>query len=214
MKNYALAAFLLLAAIVSFRPNSVASPYHADNILLKNFQAIQVTAGAKVMWEFASEELNVTCNLEKSTDGVHFISFRSFHLASTRQQALHSFIDKEAVGHTFYRLRITKETYLPYLSSIVSVNMQQHSAVNNVGQPMVTVQGSNSFFGELSAQNKVMWVRLMDISGQAKIKQYIRGTDLERIFGPSFSSLPAGYYVLNINDDQNKPLLNKCIYKF
>ena len=214
MKNYALAAFLTLAAIVSFCPNSGASPYHVDNIVLKSFQAMKVPTGAKVSWEFASEELDVTCTLEKSTDGINFVAFRSFHLASTRQQPLHSFLDKEVLGTTFYRLRITKESYQPYVSIIISLNIQAQTAANNAGQPLAMVSLNNNFFGELSTQNKVMCVRLVDICGQAKMKQYIKGTDLERMFRPSMSNLPAGYYVLNINDAQNKPLLNKYIYKF
>lgn len=214
MKKTAFAALFTLAAIVSLRPDSAASPYHVDNIVLKNFQAIQSPAGVKVFWEFTSEENNVTCNLEKSSDGVNFTVIRSFQLASTRVQAVHSFIDKQAIGQTFYRLRITKDTYQPFISPIVSVNIQQHSGAEYSGQPLGTLQVNNNFFGDLSIQNKMMCVRLVDITGQAKIKQYIKGTDLDRIFRPSFSSLPAGYYVLNVNDAQNKPLLNKYIYKF
>jgi hypothetical protein len=214
MKKSALAAFLTLAVLLSIQFNGVGSPYHIDNILLKNFQAIQVAAGAKVVWEFTSEELDVTVNLEKSVDGISFTSFRTFHIASTRQQALHSYLDKEATGQTFYRLRITKQSYIPYISPIVSVNMQ-HQATTNAGnyQPAV-VHNLDGFLGELSTQDKVMCVRLVDMSGQAKLRQYLKGTDLERVFRPSFNSLPAGYYVLNINDAQNKPLLNKCIYKY
>jgi len=212
MKKYALAAFSTLACIVAVQFQSAASPFHTNNIVLKNFQAIQAPVGAKVMWEFTTEEFDVDCTLEKSTDGVNFSPFRSMHLASTRQQAVHSYLDKDAMGQTFYRLRITKQSYVPFVSQIVSVNLQRQGA-NYVGQPQIGVSNEN-FFGELSAQDKVMCVRLVDMSGQAKIRQYVKGTDLERVFRPSFSHLPAGCYVLNINDAQNKTLMNKCIYKF
>ncbi|HYC30213.1 MAG TPA: hypothetical protein VEB42_15370, partial [Chitinophagaceae bacterium] len=166
MKKYALAAFSTLAVMLSVHLQSTASPCHADNIVLKNFQAIQAAGGAKIVWEFTSEEFDVTCTLEKSTDGINFSSFRSFHLESTRQQALHSFLDKEAMGQTFYRLRITKESYLPFVSQIVSVNLQPRQGAYYVGQPVSMGVSNDNFFGDLSAQNKIMCVRLVDMSGQ------------------------------------------------
>lgn len=213
MKKYALAACSTLAVMILVQLKGTASPYHADNIVLKTFQAIQAQGGARVTWEFTSEELDVTCTLEKSGDGINFSPLRSFRIASTRQQSLHTYLDKQAVGPTFYRLRITKEAFIPYISPIVSVNLQ-HTAANYVGQPVTIGMSSENFFGELAVQDKVMCVRLVNINGQAKLKQYVKGTDLERIFRPSFSRMPTGYYVLKINDTHDQPLMNKCIYKF
>jgi hypothetical protein len=215
MKKFAFAAFSTLAVLLSVQFEGVSAPYHVDNIVLKNFQVIQVAAGAKIVWEFTSEEFDVTCMLEKSTDGVNFVSFRSIQLVSTRQQALHSFIDKEASGQTFYRLRITKQSYLPFISPIVSVNLPQHQqGAYNAGNPVTGGVAGESVFGELSTQDKVMCVQLVAMSGQAKIKQYVKGIDLERVLKPSFSNLPAGYYVVNIKDSRNQLLMNKYIYKF
>lgn len=212
MKKSTLVAFLLLAFSLTNQANLLAAPYHVENIVLKNFQAVSIASGARIIWEFTSEERNVTCNLEKSIDGVNFVALRTIELASTREQALHSYIDRNASGQTFYRLRITKQSYTPYISPIVSLNILH--VASGIQQTAGTGQQLNSLFGDLSLNNNVMSVRLVDISGQAKIKQYIKGTELERVFRPSFSSLPAGYYVLNINDLHNQPLLTKCIYKF
>lgn len=213
MKKYALAACSTLAVMLLVQLQSTASPYHADNIVLKTFQAIQASVGAKVTWEFTSEELDVTCTLEKSTDGINFTALRSFRIASTLQQAQHTFLDKQAVGQTFYRLRITKERYIPYVSPIVYVNLQ-HTAANYIGQPANLGLSNENFFGDLAAQDKVMCIKLVNMNGQAKIRQYVKGKDLERVFRPSFSNLPSGYYVLKINDTRDQQLMNKCIYKF
>jgi hypothetical protein len=180
------------------------------NIVLKNFQAISTPVGARVVWEFTSEERDVTCNLEKSIDGVNFVSLRTIQVSSTRQQALHSYIDRGASGQTFYRLRITKPSYTPFISPIVSLKLLQATAGM---RDQVTTGSNSSLFGELSMKSDVMRVRLVDINGRAKIKQHLKGTELERAFKPSFSKLPAGYYILTINDLNNQPLMTKCIYK-
>ncbi len=211
-KKSTLVAFLMLAALFSSRADCLVSSFHVDNIVLKNFQAIQVVAGAKVIWEFTSEEHDVTCNLEKSTDGINFVTLSTIQLSSTREQALHSYIDRTASKQSFYRLRITKQSYIPFISPIVSLNILQAPAA--VRDPLDKGPQLKGFFEELSMQNDVLCVRLVDIGGQAKIKQYLKGVELERVFRSSFSHLPAGYYVLNINDTHNRNLLNKCIYKF
>ena len=212
MKKSTLVAFLLLAFAFTNRANNNSGTFHVENIVLKYFQATPTSTGTRIVWEFATEEYDVTCNLEKSTDGVNFVPLRTVQLASTRQQALHSYLDKNAAGQSFYRLRITKPSYDDFVSQIVSVKGAQYGA--NTSNPIVIGQPVNSFFGELSLKSDVMAVRLVDISGQSKIKQFIKGTELERVFRPSLSDLPAGYYVLNINNLQNQPLMTKCIYKF
>lgn len=212
MKKSTLVAFLLLAFAFTNRANSPAGTFHVENIVLKNFQAIAIPAGARITWEFTTEEHDVTCNLEKSSDGVSFTPLRTIHLASTRQQAVHSYIDRNASGPTFYRLRITKPSYQSFISPIVSVKSAENAAVTS--NPIVIGQPVNSFFGDLSLKSDVMSIRLVDINGRSKIRQFIKGTELERVFKPSFSNLPAGYYVLNINNLQNQPLMTKCIYKF
>ena len=195
---------LLASLLISF-------VFTQANIVLKNFQAISTATGARIVWEFSSEERDVTCNLEKSTDGVNFVVFRTVQLSSTRQQAVHSYIDRGASGRTLYRLRITKPAYTPFISPIVSLNILQ--ATGSMRDPVTAAQPVNAFFGDLAMKSDVVSVRLVDLRGQSKIKQYIKGTDLERVFRPSFSSLPSGYYVLRINDLQNQPLMTKCIYK-
>lgn len=200
MKKSTLVAFLLLAF-----------SFTQANIVLKNFQAIATPAGARVVWEFTSEERDVTCNLEKSIDGVNFAPFRVIQLSSTREQALHSYIDRGVSGRTFYRLRITKPSYAPFISPIVSLSLLQ--AATGMRDPVITGQAMDAFFGDLAIKSDVVCVRLVDLRGQSKIKQYIKGTELERVFRPSFSSLPSGYYVLSINNIQNQPLMTKCIYK-
>ena len=212
MKKSTFVAFLLLAFAFTNRANNTSAAFHVENIVLKYFQAKPTPTGAKIVWEFATEEHDVTCNLEKSTDGVNFVSLRSVQLTSTRQQALHSYIDRNSAGQAFYRLRITKPSYDDFISQIVSVRSAQTAA--NISAPIVIGQPVNSFFGDLSLKSDVMCVRLVDFTGQSKMKQFIKGTELERVFRPSFSNLPAGYYVLNINNLQDQPLMTKCIYKF
>jgi hypothetical protein len=199
MKNSTLVVFLLLAGSLSL---------HA-NIVLKNFQAVQAAAGAKIIWEFTAEEKDVTCHLEKSTDGISFTTLRTIVIASTRQQALHSYTDKDAAGQVFYRLRITKDSYTPFISPIVSFTFSR----SETSDQQQASAGQGIFTG-LSAQTQLLRVQLLDLGGQAKIRQHIKGADLERIFKPSFSNLPSGYYVLRISDMDNKTIMNKCLYKF
>jgi hypothetical protein len=212
MKISTLVVFLL-SGFLTLHAKQPASTFGTDNILLKNFQAIQTTNGAKVLWEFTSEETDVTCNLEKSIDGVNFAVISTIVLPSTRAQSLHSFIDKDAAGNVFYRLRVTKYSYTPYISPIVSLTIAKYTASMAQASPVATVANS-SFFGELGEQENMMSLRLVDLNGHAKMDRDMRGTDLERNFKPSFSRLPAGYYVLRVNDMQNKTLLNRFIYKF
>lgn len=204
---------LLLSGVLTLHAKQPSSTFGTYNIVLKNFQAIQIASGAKVVWEFTSEEKDVTCNLERSIDGVNFDVLTTVFLSSTRTQALHSFIDKEAAGKVFYRLRVTKESYIPYISPIVSLTIARFTAAMPQAAP-VTAMVNSSFFGELAAQNDMMSLQLVDLNGHAKINRSMRGTDLEGNFRPSFSKLPSGYYVLRVNDWQNKTILNRFIYKF
>jgi hypothetical protein len=204
MKNSTLVVLLLLG-FITLRAST-------NNIVLKNFQAIQVAAGAKVIWEFASEERDVTCHLEKSNDGVTFTPLTTILITSTRHQALHTFTDKEATSQSFYRLRVTKDSYIPYISPIVSITLER-------GNPLDPQQGMvpgqhMSVFGELTTYSGYMSVKLLDLNGQARIKKYIKGTDLEHEFRTSLVNIPAGYYVLRISDLQNKSLVNRFIYKY
>lgn len=211
MKISTLVVFLL-SGVLTLQAKQPASAFGTDNIVLKNFQAIQITNGAKVVWEFTSEEKDVTCNLERSTDGVNFDVVTTVFLTSTRSQALHSYIDKELTGKVFYRLRVTKDSYIPYISPIVSLTIARVAAASQAAPVTATVR--SSFFGELAKQDDMMSLQLVDLNGHAKINRSMRGTDLENNFRPSFGRLPSGYYVLRVNDMQNKTLLNRFIYKF
>ena len=207
MKNSTLVVCLLFSSVLSLHAERV-SPFHVDNIVLKNFQAIQVTGGAKVIWEFTSEERDVTCKLEKSTDGINFSAIYTVHLVSTRQQALHSHIDAELQARVFYRLRVTKESYIPYVSPIVSLvaTRDETSVGGNAG-------GSASVFGSLSSDESMVHMRVLDLNGQPKLQQQCRASDLDRNFKPAFGRLPAGYYVLRVSDQQNNIVLNRFLYK-
>ena len=101
MKNSTLVVFLLLSSFLSLRAERIAAPLEVNNIVLKNFQAIQISGGAKVIWEFTSEERDVTCHVEKSTDGINFSIVHTVFLTSTRMQALHTFIDTELSAFHF-----------------------------------------------------------------------------------------------------------------
>ena len=208
MKNSTLVVFLLLSSFLSLRAERVAAPLEVNNIILKNFHAIQVAGGAKIIWEFASEERDVTCNVEKSIDGINFSTMHTVFLTSTRVQALHSFIDTELPARVFYRLRITKESYIPFISPIVPLTAarEETGSINYTGQ-------SNSVFGSLSNDQSMVSVRLLDLRGQSRLQQQSRGIDLDRSFKPAFSRLPSGYYVLRVSDQQNNVLLNRFIYK-
>jgi hypothetical protein len=201
MKNSTLVVLLLLSGFMSLRAGT-------NNIVLKNFQAIQVNNGAKVIWEFTSEERDVTCHLEKSIDGVTFTPLTTILISSTRQQALHSYIDKEATSQSFYRLRVTKDSYIPDISPIVSVIMDQ------MLDPSTGTPRNSSMFTMLTNNDSYVAVQLLDLNGRARIKQYLKAADIEKHFRGSFSSIPAGYYVLRINDLQNKTLVNRFIYKY
>ena len=205
MKNSTLVVFLLLSSFLSVRAERVA-PLEVNNIVLKNFQAIQVAGGAKIIWEFTSEERDVNCNIERSTDGINFTVIHTVFLTSTRTQALHSHIDTDLPYKVFYRLRITKETYIPYISPIVSLTASRDET-SSLSGPVKSV------FGNLAADETIVSVRLLDLRGQARIQQQSKGTELDRGFRSAFSSLPSGYYVLRVSDRQNNVLLNRFIYK-
>ena len=208
MKNSTLVVFLLLSSFLSLRAERIAAPLEVNNIVLKNFQAIQISGGAKVIWEFTSEERDVTCHVEKSTDGINFSIVHTVFLTSTRMQALHTFIDTELSARAFYRLRVTKESYIPFTSPIVSLTAarDETGAINYIGQ-------SKSVFGSLADDQTVVSVRLLDLRGQSRLQQQSRGVDLDRSFKPAYSRLPSGYYVLRVIDQQINVLLNRFIYK-
>ena len=206
MKNSTLVVFLLLSSFLSLRAERIA-PLEVNNIVLKSFQAIQVASGAKIIWEFTSEERDVTCHIEKSFDGINFSVIHTVFLTSTKAQALQSHIDTDLSPRSYYRLRITKESYIPYISPIVTLSATRDETNSNA------FGKSNTVFGNLTEDQTIVSVRLLDLRGQSRIQQQLRGVDLDRSFRSAFGKLPSGYYVLRVSDQQNNLLLNRFIYK-
>lgn len=73
---------------------------------LTSFSGLAVPEGAKIIWTTASEKNNQGFEIQRSTDNHSFVNIAFVDgKGSTTERSEYSYIDKDASGKTYYRLR-------------------------------------------------------------------------------------------------------------
>ncbi len=189
-------AFLTLpdsAHNVSFRP------FGANNIVLKSFLASTDGKSARLTWELAEMEQEVSCYIERSEDGLKFSTIESMHIKRGFNGVM-SVIDKQInPGLNYYRLRISKTGFIPYLSNIISIRISKESekekdyrVINPFGQ-QITINGK---FGI-----NPMRIEVADMNGKIRIGKTITPLNGQTISIPA-STLDKGTYILRIKEEK------------
>ena len=211
MKTFTLA----ILTTVFFLTSTVAFA-GVNNVTIKSFLATTDGKQTKVVWSLEKIEYDVTCHLERSTDGLNFFAIKSFQLEMGFEGSM-NYADKTIMtaGTYFYRLHITKPGYIPFLSNIASVkiskndNTEANYRVANPFTNQITINGN--FEG-----SKKFQIELTDMNGRVRlVKEVFSSVQAQTIVLPA-SDISMGMYILRVKEISNtnsKPVVSKCVYK-
>lgn len=215
MKNFTLSLlFVSICSISSFGGTLHSNFFGAANIVLKKLSGYTDGQVTTIYWELTEMEQEVTCFLERSEDGLVFARVAGFTIKKGFAGSMRATDNPANTGLYYYRLNITKEGYIPYISSILTIQIDRKDMpvnelkVENPFRHQVTIKGD---FGA-----KPIKVEIADVNGRIRIvKNIAAGTKRESI-SISSDTIGKGVYVVRINEEHNgawKIIMTKRIIK-
>jgi len=182
--------------------NTVALP-----IELKDFSGIQKNNQVQLNWVTASEYDNDYFTIEKSKDGVEFITIGEVSSkGDSRTDVAYQFIDERPYsGLNYYRLKQTDFDRTSTTSNIIVVSMEQQK------EPVVTIfpnPATDYFSLELAIDNfdKKCNLNITNISGQVKLSQILEGQNNIQIQTNDWTS---GWYVIQLSFQDGRSIVEK-----
>jgi len=194
--------------------NNAASPFGVNNVVLKSFQASTDGKSARLTWELAEMEQEVTCIVERSDDGVNFRAVESAQIKKGFNGVM-SMTDKMlSPGVYYYRLHISKLGFIPFLSNIISIRINKENdavadyRVINPFSQQITISGK---FG-----SKAMRIEIADMNGRVRLVKNVAASYSGQSITFSTGSLDKGAYILRIkaiNAGEESIIVTKHIIK-
>ena len=128
-----------------------------------SFNTKAINNNVEVNWTTANEVNTNNFDIERSTDGVHFLKIGSVDATTNSSTEMYSFLDKEPInGINYYRLKQVDLDGQYSYSIIISVKINTTISVNIIGNPVH--QNLNL---EISGANgKSMPVWIVDVAGK------------------------------------------------
>ena len=206
--------FISVLSISSFAGTINSSRFGPNNIVLKSFSGTTDGRSAKLAWDFAEMDHEVTCLLERSEDGVVFSAIEKFEIRRGFYGSMNATDKQVNNGLYYYRLQITKPGFIPYISTVISIRITK-------GDDLVKeYKIENPFRNELTIKGNLgsnpLVVEIADLNGRVRlVKNFEASTNRESISVPS-STIDKGVYVLRIKEEINgvkKIILMKRILK-
>jgi hypothetical protein len=164
---------------------------------LKYFTAWKEPAGNILKWVSLQESDNRGFELERSADGVHFITIGYIpgQLNSTTEK-IYQFNDPTPLVHSFYRLKIVSTAGKFNFSNVVLVERGNLPAIDiKVNNPVS--QMMNMTLISTSAED--MLITVVNINGQVVFRDKINCTKGINAYSRNVSFLPVGRYTIIAN---------------
>lgn len=206
--------FISVLSISSFAGTINSSSFDPNNIVLKSFSGTTDGRSAKLTWDFAEMDHEVTCSLERSEDGVVFAPIENFGIRKGFFGIMNATDKQVNNGLYYYRLQITKPGFIPYISTVISIRITK-------GEDLVKgYKIENPFRNELTIKGNLgsnpLVVEIADLNGRVRLVKNFEATpNRESISIPS-SAIDKGVYILRIKEEINgvkKIVLMKRILK-
>ncbi len=199
--------------LLSFSSSYSNKPFGTRNVTLKSFEATSDGNQSKIVWDLAMMENEVTCFLEKSTDGHSFAAIAEYKIKKGFAGSMTALDKNLNLGVYYYRLRMEKQGYLPFVSAIVSTK------INLVSTEVNDMQISNPFHSQISIQGnfsgKPLVIEICDFSGRLRLKETVAQAISGKSIRFATGNLMKGMYILRIKEGANGEnlILTKCIVK-
>ena len=185
-----------------------------NNVTIRSFLATTDGKQTKVVWILDKLDYNVTCYLERSSDGLNFSAIKSFNIEFGFEGSM-NYTDNTITGGTyFYRLHITKPGYIPFLSNIASIKIDNNKAEKNYSV-------ANPFTNQLTISgkfdsNKKFQIELTDMNGRVRLVKQVNSATQAQTIVLSASDISMGMYILRVKEistNNTTPVISKCVYK-
>lgn len=186
------------------------APLSVKNISIKSFQATIDGNMSRIVWELDRMENEVTCFLERSSDGINFKPIATYTIAMGFSGSMSAQDNNLNAGQYFYRLRMIKHGFFPYISPVVSVKITALTAessdmmISNPFQSQITIQGKFS--------GKPLVIEICDFSGRLRMVQNINNAVSGKTISFPTGNLLKGMYILRVKEGENL-LITKWIVK-
>lgn len=208
-------SFLL---VTHFSFTSQAAPYGIRNIVIKSFQAVADGKTAKLSWDLAEMDHEVTCYLQRSEDGSVFNTIETFTIKEGFRGVMRTMDKLSAPGQYYYRLHISKPGFIPYVSGIVSVRINAEAEATTTNATGYQVM--NPFRDQLTVKGKFgkgsLRVEISDMNGRVRLVQHLDGPANSNRINIGTSQLDKGAYILRVLQNEGNAqnlLMTKRIIK-
>lgn len=206
--------FCVCILFLSVSSNSFSNhPFSTKNVTLKSFQATSDANQSKIVWDLAMMEYEVSCYLERSIDGQSFSRIAEYRIKKGFAGSMTALDKNLNAGVYYYRLRMEKPGYIPFVSAVVTTK------INAVSTETFDMQISNPFHSQMSIQGqfsgKPLIIEICDFSGRLRLKETVMQAISGKSIRFSTGNLTKGMYILRIKEGANGEnlLLTKCIVK-
>ncbi len=157
-----------------------------------------------------SESIN-QFKIEKSIDGVNFISLANVASRTTNASELYKYLDEEVRPIAYYRLRILDKEGKIAFSNIIKVENEIASQPNLIISPN---PASKEITIQLISKNTSDCVAsIYDTKGLLITKLNINGTAISQGKNINIEYLPKGIYILSVRDFNGNVSLSKFVKK-
>jgi hypothetical protein len=182
-----------LVAVSNFSPFTLASATLLNPlpVNLLNFTAAKCNAGVCLLWITENEQDFSHYVIEKSNDGINFVSINSVPAKNSNSRNSYNATDINPSNRVnFYRLKMISLNGIIKYSDIIKVNSGNPKLVSLLPNPandFVVIKGAEDY----------KTLRIIDITGKIQLQQIIK-TSIENI---NTSNLAAGVYFVQLIGD-------------
>jgi uncharacterized delta-60 repeat protein len=171
--------------------SSVTLPVH-----LITFTASKLSRSIDLNWQSANEKNVQSFEIQRSTDGIHFIKIGSVAAAGNSNYVRnYSFEDQQPVALNFYRLRIINTDNSVEYSKLVIMKFENNTSLQAFPNPV-----RNSLNLQITQPKGTIGLQLFDISGRLIREYQLQSNGSTISTSVNISNLVKGVYLIKAND--------------
>ncbi len=171
------------------------------NVVLKSFQATTDGRITRIVWELGDMEQEVTCLLERSTDGLQYATVSTFPVKQGFRGKMNASDNDLLPGIYYYRLRMVKPGFIPYVSPVVSIRISEIAEAGGAFKVVTPIHNQLTLVGTFTAP--VVSIEVADLSGRIHLNRQIQLSGPSDRINIDASSLMEGTYILRIREEKN-----------
>jgi hypothetical protein len=167
------------------------------DIKLKSFNVGIDGTSAKITWELGEMSHDVTCYLQRSSNGQDFQNVETYQIREGFTGTMQATNSNLAPGYYYYRLFISKPGFLPYISGMVSAKISRSQGIHeyrvvNPFRQHVTIKGKFN--------NKPVKVVVADMNGRVRMSTDIKSANGGETITIDTGNLDNGMYIVRVNE--------------